>query len=147
MWFYGIDPGKKGAMSIIYEDGSVRSIPFDRDAYVEELAEGALHDSFCILERVGAMPGQGVVSMFSFGENFGWIQGVLEANGIPYELVTPQRWKKAFGVTRDKNTSIEVAKRLFPGHDFRRTERSRVDDDGCCESALLAEFGRRLRGK
>lgn len=133
-------------MSIIHEDGSVRSIPFDRDAYVAELAEGALHDSFCILERVNAMPGQGVVSMFSFGENFGWIQGVLEANGIPYELVRPQAWKKAFGITADKNTSVQVAKRMFPNAKLLRTERSRKDDDNIAESLLMAEYARRIHG-
>lgn len=144
MNYYGVDPGKHGAMSVIYEDGTIRSIPFDRDAFVAEFAEASLHDSFCVLERVNAMPGQGVVSMFSFGENYGWIQGVLEANGIPYQLITPQRWKKEFGVTRDKNTSIAVAKRMFPGHDFRRTERSRVDDDGIAESALIALYAKRI---
>ena len=144
----GVDPGKKGSMSFIFEDGRTQSIPFDRDAYRTRLTwlTESGHEIFCVVERVNAMPGQGTVSMFSFGQNFGWIEGLLDTLRIPYELVTPQRWKKAFGVTRDKNTSISVAKRMFPNHDFKRTERSRVDDDGAAESLLLALFGKRLEG-
>ena len=69
------------------------------------------------------MPGQGVVSMFNFGQNYGFIQGVLKAYNIPFELVPPAKWKKEFSVTSDKNTSIEVAKRLFPNVNLKATER------------------------
>lgn len=143
MTYIGIDPGKKGAMAIIREDG-VLLVPFDTNAYNRELLR--VDNALCALERVGAMPGQGVTSMFSFGENYGFIQGLLTANAIPYELVTPQRWKKAFEVTGDKNTSIAVAKRLFPGVSLRRTVQSRKDDDGMAEALLLAEFARRTMG-
>ena len=81
--------------------------------------------------------------MFKFGENFGFIQGVLKSLGIPYELVRPQKWKKEFSITADKNTSIEVCKRLFPGVDLKRTERCRKDDDGIAEALLMAEYARR----
>lgn len=57
---------------------------------------GAL-ECVCCLERVGARPGQGVTSMFKFGENFGFIQGLLTACSIPYGLVTPQKWKREKG--------------------------------------------------
>lgn len=60
------------------------------------------------------MPGQGVVSMFNFGHNLGYIEGLLQAFDIPYQLVPPQTWKKEFCVTSDKNTSIEVCRKLFP---------------------------------
>ena len=95
------------------------------------------------VEHVGAMPGQGVTSMFNFGQNFGYIKGLLEAFQIPYELVRPQKWKKEFGITGDKNSSIEVCKRLFPGVSLRRTERFRKDDDGMAEALLMAEYARR----
>lgn len=48
------------------------------------------------MEHVGVMPKNGSVSMFHFWENFGWLQGMLEAYEIPYELVRPQKWKKEF---------------------------------------------------
>lgn len=144
MTYIGIDPGKKGAMAIIRGPGDYTLVPFDVETYNRELLR--VDNALCALERVGAMPGQGVTSMFSFGENYGFIQGLLTANAIPYELVTPQRWKKAFEVTGDKNTSVAVAKRLFPGVSLRRTVQSRKDDDGMAEALLLAEYARRTMG-
>lgn len=144
MVYLGIDPGKSGALSVIYEDGATHSIPFSENDYLTWLRRLSESQCFCVLERVGAMPGQGVVSMFSFGENYGWIQGCLDVLGIPYELVTPQRWKKAFGITRDKNTSIQVAKRLFPDAQLLRTPRSRKDDDNVAESLMLALYAKRI---
>lgn len=101
---------------------------------------------FCVVEHVGAMPGQGVTSCFSFGQNFGFILGLLTAFRIPYELVRPQKWKKEFSCTSDKNTSIEVAQRLFPGVDLRRTPQCRKPHDGICEALLMAEWGKRHHG-
>lgn len=141
MNFIGIDPGKGGALAVI-TDESAMVFPFDRKSYVNIL--GAVRNgSKCCLERVGAMPGQGVTSMFSFGENFGFIQGVLEANGIPYELVTPQKWKREFGVTGDKNSAVSVCQRLFPEVSLLRTPKSRKADDGMAEALLMAEYARR----
>ena len=80
---------------------------------------------------------------YPFGMNFGFIQGVLKAYGIPYELVTPQKWKKEFSCTSDKNTSIEVCKRLFPDVNLKATDRCKKDHDGMAEALLLAEYGRR----
>ena len=139
--YIGIDPGKKGALAII--DGENVSVyPFDKDAYIQELKIAAHHPCVCCLERVGAMPGQGVTSMFSFGANFGFIQGVLHAYHIPFELVTPQKWKKEFGVS-GKNESVTVCKRLFPGVSLLATEKCRTDSDGMAEALLMAEYARR----
>ena len=89
------------------------------------------------------MPKQGVTSTFNFGENFGWIQGVLDSFGVSYELVRPQKWKREFSVTADKNSSIAVCKRLFPNVSLKRTERCTKDDDGLAEALLMAEYARR----
>lgn len=129
-----------------YEKQEVIIYPFDRDVYRDVLCNRIVSSGRgvrCCLEKVGAMPGQGVTSMFHFGENYGYIQGLLESNSIPYELVTPQKWKKEFEVTSDKNTSIEVCRRLFPNVNLKRTERCRKDDDGFAEATLLAEYCRR----
>lgn len=151
MIYIGIDPGKKGAMAVI--DSETIDLPvvikFSPEAYRSILlhARGMKctlgKEVKCCLEHVGAMPGQGVTSMFHFGENFGYIRGLLEAFEIPYELVRPQKWKKEFSITGEKNSSIEVCKRLFPGVDLRRSERCRKDDDGLAESLLMAEYARR----
>lgn len=67
------------------------------------------------LEKVNAMPGQGVSSMFNFGMNYGAIQGVLAANKIPCNLVTPQKWKKHHGlIGKDKECARTLAIQKFP---------------------------------
>lgn len=139
----GIDPGKDGAIAIIWEFGGVKIEPFSPEGYRNALAECPPMECCCCLERVGAMPGQGVTSMFKFGENFGFIQGLLTACRIPYELVTPQKWKKEFQITGDKNSSIAVCKRLFPDVSLRRTDRCKKDHDGMAEALLMAEWARR----
>lgn len=138
-----IDPGKDGAMAVIAANANVYITPFEPDAYRMELEKWRYGEPRCCLERVGAMPKQGVSSMFHFGENYGFIQGLLTAYSIPYELVTPNKWKKEFQVTSDKNSSIAVCKRLFPVVSLRKTERCRTDHDGMAEALLMAEYARR----
>ena len=89
------------------------------------------------------MPGQGVTSMFSFGKSAGFIEGVLQALRIPYQLIPPQKWKKEFGLNSSKQKSIDVCKKLFPNVSLRRTERCTTDHDGMAESLLMAEYARR----
>ena len=143
MFYIGIDPGKDGALSLIDEDGNVCGIfPFSEVAYVS-ICYQMKGRCKCALERVSARPGQGTVSMFSFGENYGFIRGILEAFNIPYETVRPQKWKKEFGLTSDKKQSIATAHRLFPGVDLRKNERCKKDHDGMAEALLLGEWARR----
>lgn len=148
MIYIGIDPGKNGGIAIMktlankieqvgvkcYSDEDLLGILADAEKYIQKV---------CYLEHVHAMPKQGVSSTFNFGMNFGFIQGVLKAYGIPYELVTPQKWKKEFSCTSDKNTSIEVCKRLFPNVNLKATDRCKKDHDGMAEALLIAEYGRR----
>lgn len=143
--FLGFDPGRDGSMAIIGPHLLPFAIAFDKADYIRTLEElMPQFRMFAVVEHVGAMPGQGVTSCFSFGESFGWLQGVLDAMKIPYELVRPQKWKKVFSCTSDKNTSIAVAQRLFPGVDLRRTPRCHKPHDGKAEALLLAEYGRRI---
>lgn len=156
MIYIGIDPGKNGGIAVIHDklpkllDISVYKYSDDNLIdFIDVCTKGsciAVHrdeEIKCVLEKVNAMPGQGVVSMFNFGQNFGFIQGVLKAYEISFELVPSQKWKKEFSVTSDKNTSIEVAKRLFPGVNLKATERCKKDHDGMAEALLMAEYGRR----
>lgn len=147
MFYMGIDPGKSGGLALIRVDSFdlefIRVCPYSDSELIDMTFE--IKDEPCkvVLEKVGAMPGQGVTSMFSFGQSFGFIRGVLEAYGIPYELVPPQKWKKEFSVTKDKNTSVNAAKRLFPAVGLKRTDRCTKDHDGMAEALLMAEYARR----
>ena len=147
MIYIGIDPGKNGGIAVLRivhnQFIGVSTYVFDEVSLIDILDELRHHSCKCILEHVHAMPKQGVTSTFNFGMNFGFIQGVLRAYGIPYELVTPQKWKKEFSCTSDKNTSIGVCKRLFPHANLKATERCKKDHDGMAEALLMAEYGRR----
>jgi crossover junction endodeoxyribonuclease RuvC len=90
------------------------------------------------IERVHALPKQGVTSSFSFGLAYGLARGVLAALSIPVTLVTPNEWKRSFRIGPDKRQARLIASRLFPANaaDF-----TRVKDDGRAEAALLALFG------
>lgn len=144
MTYIGIDPGKNGGLAILQGE-EVQTFRYDRDTYRCVLSDLRGEKVVCCLEHVGVMPKNGSVSMFHFGENFGWLQGTLEAFGVPYELVKPQKWKKEFSVTADKNTSIEVCKRLFPGVNLIPPG-CRKEHDGMAESLLMALYAKRRLG-
>ena len=148
MIYIGVDPGKNGGYAVIAEndgEGGVYVYPWDDDFFVFEMTAlvGMKVGMKACVERVGAMPGQGVSSTFSFGLSAGYIHGVLSALGIPYQLVVPRRWKSEFGLNSDKKKSIEVCRRLFPEVSLKRSGRCRVESDGMAESLLMAEYARR----
>ena len=145
MIYIGVDPGKKGSLALL-EDGKVSIFPFSEDTYIDVLSKVDPHNAVCCLEHIGAMPGQGVTTMFNFGTNFGFIQGVLRAYKIPFELVRPQKWKKEFSITGDKNSSIQVCKRLFPEVNLLPTPRCKKENSDYAEAALMAEYARRKLG-
>lgn len=138
----GIDPGKNGG--IAYIEGNISgTMPYSDKALLDLCRDSSHWDAVCCLEKVGAMPGQGVVSMFNFGQSVGYIKGVLEAFKIPYQEITPQKWKREFGLTSDKAASVEVCRKLFPNTDLLATPRSRKPHDGMAEALLMAEYARR----
>ena len=149
MIYIGIDPGKNGGYALIC-DSEPDVHPWDDDGFVtwmigvRAVAKANNQRVVAAVEKVGAMPGQGVTSMFSFGKSAGFIEGVLRALDIPYQLVMPKRWKGEFTLCgKDKRASVETCKRLFPDVELRATSRCRKDSDGMAESLLLAEFARR----
>ena len=149
MIYIGIDPGKKGGIGVINEHSTTFAIPYSDEALKRCLSEIGQQmvldhrDVVCCLEQVHAMPKQGVSSTFSFGANYGFIKGVLEICGIPYQEIPPQRWKKEFGLNTDKAKSIDVCRRLFPSVSLLATEKSRIDSDGMAEALLMAEYAKR----
>lgn len=160
MRILGIDPGLDGGLAILSSDGLVIEVmptlgEGKRTVDASWLADflhtnsrfyGGLHGAY--LELVGAMPGQGVTSMFSFGEGFGVLKGVLAALGIPYTLVSPRKWQGAVLGAHTKGDSKGAAAvraaQLFPGVNFRASQRSRKPHDGMVDAALLAYYGASL---
>lgn len=142
MIFCGIDPGHGGGIAVIREDGSVVTSVFDEAGY-KSILQTLNGSSLVIVEDVHAMPKQGVTSMFNFGFNKGWILGVLYALGIPTQLVSPQKWKRAFGLDNDKQKSIECAMRLYPNANLYATPRCKKMHDGIAEALLMAEYAKR----
>lgn len=149
----GIDPGISGAIAVLTEDG--QDILAIHDMPVCEVKSGKATKRFVsaamlaeilrewdtgsvICEKVGAMPGQGVASMFNFGKSAGVVEGVCAGLTIPMTLVTPQKWQKAASRRDGKDGSRARAAELFPRY---AKEFSRVKDDGRAEAVLIARFG------
>ncbi|MBK7023994.1 MAG: hypothetical protein IPH41_10970 [Sulfuritalea sp.] len=110
----------------------------DAAALAELLRQNA--PAFCVVERVGARPGEGATGAFSFGHSFGSVLGVLAALRVPHAIVQPQVWKRAAGIPAgaDKRVSIATAKQRLPDAAHHLT---RVKDDGRAEALLLAWYG------
>lgn len=142
MIYAGCDPGKKGALAIVSAAGT-EVFAFDKAVYLTVIQRYAPLGLRCCLEKVHAMPKQGVTSTFSFGEAYGWLKGMMDAFGVSYQEIPPERWKKEFGLNTDKKKSIEVCRQLFPDVSLRASERCRVDSDGLAEAVLMAEYARR----
>lgn len=151
MIYLGVDPGARGAVSAIDEKNKVLfAVPMSRENLincVKKIRFDMITNNdgvIACVEKVGAMPGQGVTSMFSFGKSAGFIEGVLESFEIPYQLVPPQTWKKSFSLLhKDKKASIEMCKQLFPGINLLPTERCRKESDGLAEATLMALYAKR----
>lgn len=141
--YIGIDPGAKGALALISDVTAV--FPYEPQTYITIL-RGIYEKKtpcVCCIEQVHSMTGQGIASSFQFGTAYGYLLGLLEAFAIPYQAISPRKWKNEFGLTSDKTTSIEVCRRLFPDVSLRRTEKSRKDDDGYAEALLMALYAKR----
>lgn len=143
MIYIGIDPGKNGGIAVLAREiGGVlaEAYVYSDDKLIEVIKSHEGKARACV-EKVAARPNQGVVSMFSFGESYGAIKGILQALGVPYTTVTPQRWKKTLQVSKDKSTSIVKAKELYPGVNLLPNSRCRKDHDGMAEALLIATYG------
>jgi hypothetical protein len=142
-FFLGIDPGQSGGWAIIDEDiGFVDGHLFSEADFTENrcINNAAYRFELACLEKVHSMPGNGVSSMFKFGENFGWWQGVMDALSIPYELITPQRWMKTVLDSGDRSPEhrMAFAKRRWPDAPLTRKK-----DSGVADALCLAEYARR----
>lgn len=146
--YIGLDPGKKGAMAIIGHSNTTgetymcKIIPYDPQEYIKALKQ--YNGATVCIEQVHSLPREGVKSVWSFGQNYGWITGVLDTLGIPYQAVPPNKWKREYSLLKaDKKQSIEVCHRLFPNVSLKRTVRCKTDSSDMAEALLMAEYARR----
>ena len=161
MIIVGIDPGRKGALAGLNEAGKVVRVwemPYIARsvdvvgicAFLDEVyyAMDEIHPKMEVwIEKVHAMPGQGVTSMFSFGESFGIIEGVIQTMELPMHLVAPQTWKAEIlrDTDKTKEAAIEYIGRVHPEVDLLNGRRK--PHDGIAEAICIAEYGyRRING-
>ncbi len=155
MNYIGIDPGLSGAIAAIdhrkqevYDiptinvetaTGRKRRIVNSHKLYhlLEDLTCGG---SIVTVERVHAMPRDGVKQAFSFGRSFGIVEGVLAGCRAGYNSILPRFWKEHFGLSKkDKEASIELARKIFPkmGEKLKRK-----CDHNRAEALLLAQYSK-----
>lgn len=152
MIYTGIDPGFTGAVGFLREDGwpigvvdapvfeknGKRYLSYSKMLQILEVVLEGEEGVICI-EKVGPRPKQGISSAFRFGYGAGLWHGVA-AHFYPkfrVEFVPPAAWKKALGVTADKDTSLTLARNLFPD---MAPNLKRKMDDGRAEALLIAYY-------
>jgi len=149
----GIDVGLNGAIAMMRGETltgivDMPCVTLDRNGKakrqisIPELI--AILDEFkpeeAFIEKVFAMAGQGVTSVFSFGRSLGAIEGVIAARSIKATLITPQTWQKSMGVSGGKDGARARAMELFPYNvDYFRLKKH----DGRADAALIACWGLR----
>ncbi len=155
MIIIGIDPGISGAMCF-FEEGIVKEVidmPVMADGkknkrqvngpqIVHEIQKRIANipkkNIFVVVEHVSAMPGQGVTSMFNFGQSFGLIKGICSAMQLPIYFVRPVKWKKYFNLIKtDKEASRSKAIEIFP---YIYSKLSKKKDNNKADAILIASF-------
>ena len=160
MKIIGIDPGLSGAIAVL-EDKRVLSI-FDMPVMAEgkknkkQLNSAQLvnilkentkisEDVAVVVEQVNAMPGQGVTSMFNFGQTFGAIKGVCAALYLPIFFVRPSKWKKHFELINSaKDASRTKVIEMYPSLSNQLTKKRDVNKS---DAILIARFYSETRFK
>ena len=155
MLIIGIDPGISGSICF-FEDGKILDV-----IEMPTMAEGKKNkrqvngsqiyneisirikqiekkNIKVIIEQVSAMPGQGVTSMFNFGQSFGILKGICSAMQLSMYFVRPAKWKKYYGLLKtEKDASRTKAIEIFP---YISSKLSRKKDSNKADAILLANF-------
>ena len=153
MKIIGIDPGLSGAIAVL-ENNKVLNI-FDIPVMSEgkknkrqlnsALLVNLLKENInpneevsVVVEQVNAMPGQGVTSMFNFGQSFGILKGISSAMQLPMYFVRPAKWKKYFNlINSEKDASRTRAIEIFP---YFSSQLSKKKDSNKADAILIASF-------
>jgi crossover junction endodeoxyribonuclease RuvC len=148
MRIIGIDPGASGAIVLLednvpiewtimptYKVGSATRVNASELVYFMD----NMDIDHVYVEQVGAMPGQGVTSMFNFGHSCGTVMGVIGALDYPHTMVTPQKWKKAAGlIGTDKEAARARAIQLWPTW---RALDTKGKGQALADAALIGRYG------
>ena len=153
MIIFGIDPGVSGAISILENKKVIEvfEMPTMIDgkkskrqvngAQVTNIIKGRLDKNkeiIVVVEHVNAMPGQGVTSMFNFGQSFGVIKGISSALSLPIYFVRPTKWKKHFNLIKtNKDASRTKVIEVYPEIS---SQLSRKKDSNKADAILIARF-------
>ena len=155
MLIIGIDPGISGSICF-FKDGKILDV-IDMPTMTEgkknkkqvngsqifnEISEKIKKlnkkEIKVVIEQVSAMPGQGVTSMFNFGQSFGILKGICSAMQLPMYFVRPAKWKKYFNlINSEKDASRTRAIEIFP---YFSSELSRKKDTNKADAILIANF-------
>ena len=154
MLIIGIDPGISGSICF-FEDGKILEV-IEMPVMTEgkknkKQVNGAqIYNEFSkrinkkddevrvVIEQVSAMPGQGVTSMFNFGQSFGILKGICSAMQLPMFFVRPAKWKKYFNlINSQKDASRTRAIEIFP---YFSTQLSKKKDSNKADAILIASF-------
>tara|TARA_B100001057_G_scaffold214415_1_gene214768 strand:+ start:1553 stop:2047 length:495 start_codon:yes stop_codon:yes gene_type:complete len=155
MLVIGIDPGISGSICF-YQDGKIIDViemPTMTDGKKNKrqvngsqiynelkkiINNSENHDVRVIIEQVSAMPGQGVTSMFNFGQSFGILKGICSAMQLPMYFVRPAKWKKYFNLLNsEKDASRTKAIEIFP---YFSPHLSKKKDSNKADAILIASF-------
>ena len=155
MLIIGIDPGISGSICF-FEDGVIKDV-VDMPTMIEgkknkkqvngsqifnEISEKIKKidkkNIKVVIEHVTAMPGQGVTSMFNFGQSFGILKGICSAMQLPIYFVRPAKWKKYFNlINSEKDASRTRAIEIFPSFS---SQLSKKKDSNKADAILIASF-------
>ena len=155
MLIIAIDPGISGSICF-YQDGKIIDIidmPTMTDGkknkrqvngsqvyneITSRIKNIKIENIKVIIEQVSAMPGQGVTSMFNFGQSFGVLKGICSAMRLPMYFVRPARWKKYFNlINTEKDASRTKAIEIFP---YISSQLSKKKDANKADAILIANF-------
>ena len=153
MRIIGIDPGLSGGIAIlddlkifdvfdmpIMSEGKKNKNQLNSAQLVNIIKKHILPngETFVIVEQVSAMPGQGVTSMFNFGQSFGVLKGIFSAMQIPMDFISPVKWKKYYNlINTQKDSSRTKAIEFFP---YISSKLSRKKDANKADAILIASF-------
>ncbi len=149
----GIDPGLSGAIAIlennkvlgifdmpVMSEGKKNKRQLNSAQLVNIIKENIMKDEeiAVVVEQVNAMPGQGVTSMFNFGQTFGAIKGVCAALNLPIFFVRPSKWKKHFElINSSKDSSRTKVIEMYPSLSNQLTKKKDVNKS---DAILIAKF-------